>query len=108
MNSVQSTNIQSSQYVDGLSRYIKSNVIYYNTNTEQYITFATYNKQSTPTSSSDVFTVLTKKYEYRPDLLANDVYQEPRLWWKILEANNIIDIFDFKAGLNVRVPALVF
>jgi hypothetical protein len=108
MITIQPTNIPASQYVDGSSRYINSNVIYYNTNIEKYITFETYKKVAIPVSPNDIFTVLNKKYEYRPDLLANDVYQDPRLWWKILQANNIMDIYNFKAGLNIRIPALVF
>ena len=33
------------------------------------------------------------KFAGRPDLIANDVYQAPDLWWVILWANNITDPF---------------
>jgi hypothetical protein len=29
-------------------------------------------------------------------------------WWKILEANNMKDIFDFKSGVNIRLPGSIF
>jgi len=105
MNSSQPSGISPLKYVDQMSRYINSTVEYYSTPITQYITFSTYKKQPQTVSSKDTFTVLNKKYEYRPDKLANDVYLDSRLWWRIMEANNIKDIFDFKAGINIRIPS---
>ena len=45
--------------------------------------------------------------EYRPDLVSNRVYGTPDFWWRIMEANNIKDVFEFKAGLNLRIPGSV-
>ena len=33
-----------------------------------------------PMLPSDVYMVLTSVYEYRPDLLAYDLYSDPKLW----------------------------
>ncbi len=68
------------------------------------MTFATYVRTVPVTSANDKFTVISPGYEFRPDLLSNDVYGIPDFWWKILEVNSIKDIFDFKAGITIRVP----
>ena len=44
----------------------------------------------------------------RLDLLANQFYNDTRLWWIIATANmNVIrrDSFNLKAGLEIRIPA---
>ena len=48
--------------------------------------------------------VISPGYEYRPDLISQMVYGSPDFWWKIMEVNSIKDIFDFKAGVNLRIP----
>lgn len=51
---------------------------------------------------------ITNKHENRPDLLAFELYGEPRLWWVFAEFNQdkLLDpILDFKAGLKIQVPA---
>lgn len=106
-NYITPSGISALKYVDQSSRYASSTVEYYSTTIAQYITFETYKRKPPVLSPNDTFTVLSKKYEYRPDRLANDVYNDPRKWWKILEANNIQDIYDFKAGINIRLPALI-
>lgn len=41
----------------------------------------------------------------RLDSLANDYYQRPGLWWKIMNANPEIDNpFDIKPGTILRIP----
>lgn len=53
--------------------------------------------------------VIQPQYNYRPDLLASDLYQDPNLWWVFKERNpSIIDdpIFDFVAGVEIKVPPL--
>lgn len=46
-------------------------------------------------------------YTYRPDLLANDLYGTPKLWWVFSQRNMDIlrdPIFDFVAGTKIRIP----
>lgn len=53
-----------------------------------------------------VFTI-TQSYEFRPDLLAFDLYQDSRLWWvfAVRNPNSIKDpIFDFTSGKRIYVP----
>jgi len=101
-NYYEETNIQPSKFVTFTSRYYENKVAYYKDN--KYLTFNTYKKREYPTNSSDKFMVVTKGLEYRPDLVSQRAYGFPDFWWKILEANNIKDIYDFKVGLNIRIP----
>tara|TARA_Y100000034_G_C6864867_1_gene394063 strand:+ start:401 stop:700 length:300 start_codon:yes stop_codon:yes gene_type:complete len=38
-------------------------------------------------------------FEHRPDMISNLFYGTPGLWWKLMEANNIVDPFE---GFNVN------
>jgi hypothetical protein len=83
--------------------------MYYTIGTKRVLTFGTYKKQIPATSSEeDMYTVVTPGFEYRPDLLSQKVYGTPDFWWKILEANNIKDVFEFKTGKNIRLPGNVY
>jgi hypothetical protein len=48
--------------------------------------------------------VISKGVEHRPDLVSFDHYGHVDNWWRILEANNIKDIWDFKAGTTIILP----
>ena len=52
--------------------------------------------------------VISKNYEFRPDLVSYEAYGVVDFWWKIMEFNNIKDIFDFKAGINLTIPDQFF
>jgi hypothetical protein len=61
-----------------------------------------------PQNPSDVYMVLSETYQYRPDLLAFDLYNDARLWW-VFAARNPNRLgpdpyFDFKAGVGIYVP----
>lgn len=63
-----------------------------------------------PAQPSDVAYILPKVYEYRPDLLAYDLYSDPRLWW-VFAARNPNKLsedpyFNFVAGIEIYVPKL--
>ena len=56
----------------------------------------------------DASIVLTAKYNRRPDLLANELYQSPRLWWVFYYYN--VDILrdpinDFTSGKEIAYPS---
>ena len=42
--------------------------------------------------------------EYRPDIVSYVAYGLPELWWYVMEANGIKDIYDFKSGITLRIP----
>ena len=103
-NKIEVSNIQNSTVVTNTSRYAESTIFYYGD--ENRITFETYKREEIPVSENDKYTVVTQPY--RPDLLSQEAYGDPDFWWKIMQANNIWDIWDFKAGINIRLPENIF
>lgn len=60
-----------------------------------------------PSSEFDNFITIPPKYNQRPDLLSQDQYGTPRLWWVFAVRNPdiLIDpINDFVAGTTIFVP----
>jgi hypothetical protein len=100
------TKIQPKNLLSGFSRYLKSTVIYWGANPR--LTFTTYQRKPYTPSPSDTFGVIPPGSEYRPDKVSQNVYNTPDLWWKIMEVNGIYDIYDFKAGLTIRLPGNIF
>lgn len=101
-NYIEYTNLSPTRFVPVSSRYNNSKVIYYTDN--KLLTFTTYLKGTYNLNSTDKYYVITAGTEYRPDLVSQTAYGTVDFWWKIMEANNIMDIYDFKAGLNIRIP----
>jgi len=65
------------------------------------------NFRTIPRSSQDVLFKITKFYEYRPDLLAADMYGKSSLWWVFAarNPNTIRDpVFDFSVGQKIYIP----
>lgn len=103
---IEESRIDIKSLVAPLSRYENSTAIYYSEN--KLITFKTYIKGLYPASDQDRFMVITEGKAYRPDLVSQQIYGVPDLWWKIMEANNMMDIIDFVAGKTIRIPSNVF
>jgi hypothetical protein len=62
-----------------------------------------------PMQPSDIYWEITQVYEYRPDLLAYDLYSNSRLWWVFASRNpnRLKDpYFDFVAGVGIYLPKL--
>ena len=58
-------------------------------------------------NASDILINLDAKYKYRPDLLSNDQYGTPQLWWVFMLRNPDIikdPVWDFITGINIYVP----
>ena len=63
-----------------------------------------------PINPTDVYWTITATYEYRPDLLAYDLYQDSRLWWVFAQRNpnKLKDpLFDFVSGAGIYIPNLI-
>jgi alpha-L-fucosidase len=59
--------------------------------------------------SDDVLYEIDSVYEYRPDLLAADLYGNSALWWVFAQRNPnvLIDpLLDFAAGARIYIPKL--
>lgn len=60
-----------------------------------------------PASMELTTMTLDAKYHQRPDVLANDLYGNAKLWWVFAELNQdtLVDpIIDFKSGITITVP----
>ena len=56
---------------------------------------------------SDIYWTITSVYEYRPDMLAYDLYADSRLWWVFASRNpnRLKDpYFDFVTGVGIYLP----
>jgi hypothetical protein len=64
-----------------------------------------------PKIGSDIYWEITTVYEFRPDLLAYDLYSDSRLWWVFASRNpNTLKdpMFDFVTGVGIYLPKLDF
>jgi hypothetical protein len=62
-----------------------------------------------PMQPSDIYWEITPVYEYRPDLLAYDLYSDSRLWWVFASRNpnRLKDpYFDFVTGVGIYLQKL--
>jgi len=62
-----------------------------------------------PRESDDQTLVITQTYQYRPDMLAFDLYDNATLWWVFYQRNpNTLQAppLDFKAGTLIYLPKL--
>lgn len=101
-NYIEVTTIAPTRFVPPTSRYADATVIYYSE--KKKITYSTYKKHSFTTNDNDQFMLLTKGVEYRPDLVSFDLFGTCDFWWRIMEANGMKDILEFKAGVTIRIP----
>lgn len=81
---------------------------YFNTSlTKGYLDVATF--RDIPVNDDDVLYQVSKEYEYRPDLLAYELYKDSNLWWVFAVRNpsKIKDpIFDLEAGVIIYLPKI--
>lgn len=69
---------------------------------------AYYIHRSFDAQQDDITAVLDhERFVGRPDLLANDLYGDPSLWWVIGVRNGMEDpIHDLKLGITIYIPQL--
>jgi hypothetical protein len=62
-----------------------------------------------PKSADDLLFTLNTTYQYRPDLLAYDLYSDAGLWWVFYQRNpNTLTAppLDFRAGVQIYLPKI--
>lgn len=62
-----------------------------------------------PKQDDDLTFVINTTYQYRPDLLAHDLYQSSTLWWVFYQRNpNTLTKppLDFKVGTRIYLPKI--
>lgn len=60
-----------------------------------------------PSESDDFKYVIENQYRHRPDLLAFDLYGDPKLWWVFTQRNmdTLRDpVYDFEPGTVIYIP----
>ena len=65
--------------------------------------------RSIPKLPDDLQFEITETYQYRPDLLALDLYNTSTLWWVFYQRNpNTLTAppLDFKAGVEIYLPKI--
>jgi hypothetical protein len=65
------------------------------------------NIRPVPADPDDILYTIEAQYNFRPDLLAYDLYGTSKLWWVFTQRNldTLFDpIFDFKVGTSIYLP----
>lgn len=82
---------------------------YYNTGVVNGKFLDTMVNRVIPMQPSDIYWTIATAYEYRPDLLAYDLYSDSKLWWVFASRNpnRLKDpYFDFVTGVGIYLPKL--
>ena len=90
-----------------MANYISTSPYFLTSYTQFYLDVMT--NRPIPRESDDVYFTLNQTYQYRPDLLAYDLYQQPGLWWVFYQRNpNALTAppWDFEAGKSIYLPKL--
>ena len=81
---------------------------YYTTRYSQYFLDVMVNRPI-PKLVDDQYFTINATYQYRPDLLAHDLYDNGNLWWVFYQRNpNTLTAppLDFKAGTTIYLPSI--
>ena len=81
---------------------------YYNTGYSQFF-LDTMTNRPIPKETDDQIMLINQTYQYRPDLLAYDLYNNSALWWVFYQRNpNTLTAppMDFEAGTVIYLPRL--
>jgi len=85
-----------------------STTAYYNTGYSQFFLDVMQNR-NIPKQGDDRILLINQTYQYRPDLLAYDLYDTPTLWWVFYQRNpNTLTKppLDFRAGVQIYLPKI--
>lgn len=85
--------------------YSRNSPYYYTGTFGQFLDIAKF--PVVPKIADDVLFTVNKTYQYRPDLLAYDLYGDAGYWWVFALRNPdaIADpIFDMRVGKNIFLP----
>ena len=91
-----------------MAQNYNSTSAYYNTSYSQFYLDVMTNRPI-PKDADDLLWEITETYQYRPDLLAYDLYQTSTLWWVFYQRNpNTLQAppLDFKAGTTIYLPKI--
>lgn len=81
---------------------------YYTTRYSQYFLDVMVNRPI-PKLVDDQYFTINATYQYRPDLLAHDLYDNGNLWWVFYQRNPntlMAPPLDFKSGTQIYLPKI--
>ena len=81
---------------------------YYETSTTQFYLDVMVDRPI-PKETDDNLFEITQVYQYRPDLLAFDLYDDSELWWIFYQRNPntlIAPPWDFAVGVEIYIPKI--
>ena len=90
-----------------MAEYDATSPYYTTTYTQFYLDTMT--NRPIPRETDDVLFQINQTYQYRPDLLAFDLYDNAGLWWVFYQRNpNTLQAppLDFKAGTQIYLPKI--
>lgn len=58
-------------------------------------------------STSDMYMNIDLLHQYDPYRIAYEYYGNSSLYWVILAANDLYDIFDLEEGMTIRIPTVL-
>lgn len=85
--------------------YKKTSPYYYTGQTSTYLDV--WSAPVIPSLSTDGIILLSDRYTHRPDILSQDLYGTPQLWWVFAMRNPDVikdPIYDLQAGIEIRYP----
>lgn len=88
-----------------MTKYRQSSPYYKTTQNNLYLDLLSI--RPIPSEADDFLYAIENQYRHRPDLLAFDLYGNPKLWWVFVQRNmsTIRDpIFDFEPGTKIFLP----
>ena len=88
-----------------MAKYNKTSPYYSTSTFGKFLDILNY--RSISRKPDDLLFTIDRVYQYRPDILAFDLYGDSALWWVFKARNpNAIDdpIFDFQAGMKIYIP----
>lgn len=92
-----------------MAKYTASSPWYNTSQNKLYLDI--WKPRAIPADPDDYAYLIQPQYNYRPDLLAYDLYGNPKLWWVFAQRNADIlfdPIYDFKAGTIIKLPKKTF
>lgn len=88
-----------------MAKYTKTSPWYTTNITNNYLDIL--NIRAVSAEVDDFLYTIESQYQYRPDLLAFDLYGDASLWWVFIQRNlDVIQdpVFDFVIGTQIYIP----